>query len=154
LFFYGTLLDPDIQRRVVGRALTGAAFVPASLQGFRRVRAAGQWFPILVPGLRSDLVEGGLATDLDGREIARIVAYESTDKPACVHARQAIAIGRTIRHERPVRSESRRSNDNRRPCEVQTPVPAPLYGRRPPRFRSTRSGRKGATSSHVTGSGL
>jgi hypothetical protein len=91
LFFYGTLLDPDIQRRVVGRALTGAAFVPASLQGFRRVRAAGQWFPILVPGLRSDLVEGGLATDLDGREIARIVAYESTDnyamKPVSVRLR-------------------------------------------------------------------
>lgn len=77
LFFYGTLLDPDIQRRVIGRELAGGALVPASLRGFRRVRAAGKWFPLLVPGLRTDRVEGGLALDLTAREIARIVAYEN-----------------------------------------------------------------------------
>jgi hypothetical protein len=74
LFFYGTLLDPDIQRRVIGRVL---ALRPATLAGFRRVRAAGKWFPILVPGLAGDRVAGALAQGLTAREIARIVAYEN-----------------------------------------------------------------------------
>jgi hypothetical protein len=74
LFFYGTLLDPDIQKRVIGRAVD---LRPAALQGFRRVRAAGKWFPILVPGLARDRVAGAVADGLSAREIARIVAYEN-----------------------------------------------------------------------------
>jgi len=77
LFFYGTLLDPDIQVRVIGRVLTGPALEPATLRGFRRVRARGKWFPILVPGLARDRVGGAVALGLTAREIARIVAYEN-----------------------------------------------------------------------------
>jgi hypothetical protein len=77
LFFYGTLLDPDIQKRVIGRVLTEAALLPATLAGFRRVRAAGKWFPILVPGLNLDRVAGAVALGLSAAEIARIVAYEN-----------------------------------------------------------------------------
>ncbi len=77
LFFYGTLLDPDIQKRVIGRVLAGAALIPATLGGFRRVRAAGKWFPILVPGLAGDSVAGAVARGLTAREIARIVRYEN-----------------------------------------------------------------------------
>ena len=76
MFFYGTLLDPDIQRRVIGRALPARWFVPATLAGFRRVRVAGRWFPVLVPGLAHDRVAGGLALGLGAAERARILAYE------------------------------------------------------------------------------
>jgi hypothetical protein len=75
-FFYGTLLDPDIQRRVIGRALGADALAPATLSGYRRVRAAGQWFPILVPGLAADTVDGALASGFNPDEIARLIAYE------------------------------------------------------------------------------
>lgn len=77
LFFYGTLLDPDIQRRVIGRVLARPALATATLAGFRRVRAAGKWFPILVPGLSADRVDGAVAAGLTAREIARIVRYEN-----------------------------------------------------------------------------
>ena len=77
LFFYGTLLDADIQRRVIGRVLSPAALAPATLVGFRRVRAAGKWFPILVPGQAGDSVTGAIAEGLTAREIARIVTYEN-----------------------------------------------------------------------------
>ncbi|MGQ0676623.1 MAG: gamma-glutamylcyclotransferase family protein [Rhodospirillales bacterium] len=74
LFFYGTLLDADIQKRVTGRVL---ALSPAALPGYRRVRAAGKWFPILVPGLGADRVAGAVAERLSAAELARIVAYEN-----------------------------------------------------------------------------
>ena len=72
-FFYGTLLDDDIRRGVIGRDV---ALSPASLAGFRRVRAAGKWYPILVPGLARDQVMGALAERLTRAEIARLIAYE------------------------------------------------------------------------------
>lgn len=76
LFFYGTLLDPDIQSRVIGRVLGAGDLRPATLAGFRRVRAAGKWFPMLVPGLAAETVAGALALGLSGPELKRIIAYE------------------------------------------------------------------------------
>lgn len=96
LFFYGTLLDADIQRRVIGRVLAGAAFLSATLAGFRRVRAAGKWFPILVPGVASDAVTGAVAEGLTAREIARIVAYEN-DGYAMKRVTARLADGKAVR---------------------------------------------------------
>ena len=76
LFFYGTLLDPDIRRKVIGRVLPPGQLRPATLAGFRRVRAAGKWFPMLAPGLAGDTVAGVLALGLTGPELKRVVAYE------------------------------------------------------------------------------
>ena len=76
LFFYGTLLDADIQRKIIGRVLTADSLRPATLAGFRRVRASGEWFPMLVPGLAADTVDGALALDLTGPELKRVVTYE------------------------------------------------------------------------------
>lgn len=73
-FFYGTLLDADIRKRVVGRAVDDA--VPATIAGHRRVRVAGKWFPMLVPGRAADTVEGIIATGLSRAEIDRLIAYE------------------------------------------------------------------------------
>ncbi len=75
-FFYGTLLDADVRRIVVGRAVPDAAVTPAMLAGYRRVRVVGKWFPMLVPGLAGDTVDGVLAAGFGHAEIARLVAYE------------------------------------------------------------------------------
>lgn len=72
-FFYGTLLDDDIRRGVIGRDVP---LEPAALAGYRRVRAAGKWYPILVPGPASERVDGGLVQGLAHAEIDRLVAYE------------------------------------------------------------------------------
>jgi hypothetical protein len=72
-FFYGTLLDDDIRRGVIGRDVP---IEPAALAGYRRVRAAGKWYPILVPGPAGERVDGGLAQGLTRAEIDRLVAYE------------------------------------------------------------------------------
>ena len=74
-FFYGTLLDADLQEAVIGRAVPEGSLVPASIAGFRRVRAAGQTYPILIPGTATDRVDGAIASDFTYREIERLVAY-------------------------------------------------------------------------------
>jgi len=75
-FFYGTLLDADLQAAVIGRAVSSDALVPASISGFRRVRAAGQTYPMLVPGLATDRVDGAVASGFARQEIERLIAYE------------------------------------------------------------------------------
>ena len=75
-FFYGTLLDRDLQEAVIGRAVVEGALVAASIAGFRRVRAAGQTYPILVPGLAKDRVDGAIAQGFTRAEIDRLIAYE------------------------------------------------------------------------------
>lgn len=75
-FFYGTLLDADLQAAVIGRAVPSDALAAASIAGFRRVRAAGQTYPILIPGVGADRVDGAIASGFTYQEIERLVAYE------------------------------------------------------------------------------
>ena len=75
-FFYGTLLDADLRRHVIGRDLAATHLVPAAVTGFRRVRVQGQGYPMLVPGEATDRVEGVIGSGLDASEIAALVAYE------------------------------------------------------------------------------
>lgn len=75
-FFYGTLLDADLRRHVIGRDLAATELVAASVSGFRRVRVEGQGYPMLVAGAATDRVDGVIASGLDAREIAALVAYE------------------------------------------------------------------------------
>ena len=77
-FFYGTLLDPELRRVVLGRPLPPGAVVPAVLRGYRRVAVAGRGYPALVPDPRAR-TEGVLATGLDEAMAARISYYESDD---------------------------------------------------------------------------
>jgi len=75
-FFYGTLLDRDLQAAVIGRAVPDGALVAASIVGFRRVRAQGQTYPMLIPALPQDRVEGAIASGFTRQEIERLIAYE------------------------------------------------------------------------------
>ena len=74
LFFYGTLLDDDIRRLVLGRALD-AALRPALLRHFRRVYVAGRPYPMILPH-RGGAVQGAIAERLGRDELDRIQNYE------------------------------------------------------------------------------
>jgi len=78
LFFYGTLLDPDVQSAVLGRALARHDLTPAILRHFRRVYIAGRPYPMVVPH-RGGLVEGAVAEHLSPDDLTRIALYEGED---------------------------------------------------------------------------
>jgi hypothetical protein len=71
-FFYGTLLDPEVRAAVAGRPVEVA---PATLSGWRRLRAPRKTYPVLVrdPAGR---VEGAITRQLEAAVIARLRAYE------------------------------------------------------------------------------
>jgi hypothetical protein len=76
LFFFGTLMDLDVLAYLLERPLDLDDLRPASVAGFRRVRARGASYPVLVPqsGAR---VQGRLLRRATSRDIARINHYES-----------------------------------------------------------------------------
>lgn len=76
-FFYGTLLDPDIRRLVLGPGGDILRLEPAWLRGFERVAAGNASTPLLVPR-RGALVEGVLARGIDRRLAGRLCHYEGS----------------------------------------------------------------------------
>lgn len=78
LFFYGTLLDPDVQALVLGRALESAELAPATLPHYRRVYIAGRAYPMILPH-RGGAVDGAVAVRLSRDDLARIALYEGDD---------------------------------------------------------------------------
>ena len=65
LFFFGTLMDLDVLTYLLERPVDVADLRPATIQGFRRARAAGASYPVLVP-------EPG--SQVDGRLLRRATA--------------------------------------------------------------------------------
>lgn len=77
-FFYGTLMDAAVRRRVLGREVAGRHIRPATLAGWRRVHRRGAGYPVLVadPDAR---VEGLLVAPLDAADAARLARFEGPD---------------------------------------------------------------------------
>ncbi len=73
-FFYGTLIDPDVRRAVLGR-LAPEMVEPATLPGWRRFAAKGVTFPIARPDPKAE-IEGVLARDLSAAAGRLLDAYE------------------------------------------------------------------------------
>ena len=73
-FFYGTLMDADVRRAVLGPAAP-ATVEPATLAGWRRVPVAGASYPMVVRAAGSR-IEGVLVRGLDGRARDLLIAYE------------------------------------------------------------------------------
>jgi hypothetical protein len=92
-FFYGTLIDPDVRRLVLG-PLAPAAVEPASLSGWRRVPLPGVTYPTI---LRAPLasVDGVLARGLDAAGRRRLIDYESDDYDL-IDVEVTIAAGRRL----------------------------------------------------------
>ncbi len=63
-FFYGTLMDPDVCRAVIGTRAESLEVRPALLTGYRRVRASCGNYPVLLRR-RGGLVPGLLVEGLD-----------------------------------------------------------------------------------------
>jgi len=72
LFVYGTLLFPEIMRRVIGRVLPSRR---ATLDGYARRGLEGERYPGVFPSL-GESVEGKLCLGVDGATLQRLDVYE------------------------------------------------------------------------------
>ncbi len=74
LFVYGTLQDPAVQQRVIGRIIAGK---PDTLEGFFRSRIAlgDGIFPIVIPRHGSSV--DGLLLEVTPEELGRMDIYET-----------------------------------------------------------------------------
>ncbi len=75
LFVYGTLQDPDVQRRVIGREIEGAPDVLDDYFKSEIVMSDGT-FPIIVPEAGKSVA--GKVLDVTPEELARMDIYETT----------------------------------------------------------------------------
>lgn len=78
LFFFGSLMDPDLVRLVLDREIADVTFTPAALLGYERLRAKNESFPIIMP-TPGGRVEGMLVGGLTADDVLRIRWYESDD---------------------------------------------------------------------------
>jgi gamma-glutamylcyclotransferase (GGCT)/AIG2-like uncharacterized protein YtfP len=74
LFAYGTLMFPEVWRRVVGREFRTQR---ASIDGYVALRAKEELFPVLLPGGANERVDGVVYFDLDHGTLARLDEFES-----------------------------------------------------------------------------
>jgi gamma-glutamylcyclotransferase (GGCT)/AIG2-like uncharacterized protein YtfP len=111
LFAYGTLIFPEVWRRVIGRPFESE---PAALAGYRVFYACGGTYPVIVHGADDDLVPGVVYFDLDAQDFKRLDEYESTHyerRPVDVRLHN----GETISCQAYVLPESRRRFATDRP---------------------------------------
>lgn len=89
LFVYGTLLDPRVQQRVIGRIVSGVA---DRLEGYVKatVDLGGSVYPIAVPDPAGTIE--GMRLSLTPEELARTDEYEGPDYQ---RVRRRLASGRT-----------------------------------------------------------
>lgn len=76
-FFYGTLIDPDVRRLVLGRRAP-TEVEPARLAGWRRVPVAGTTYPAIVRDPLA-VVDGILVRGLDAGALALLERYEGSE---------------------------------------------------------------------------
>jgi hypothetical protein len=76
-FFYGTLMDADVRRAVLG-ARAAAPAEPAVLDGWRRVKLAGVSYPVILRA-RGQKVEGILMHGVDRRGLEMLQRYEGDE---------------------------------------------------------------------------
>src|SRR5262245_13816534 len=77
-FFYGTLLDPEVRRHVIGRAADPLPVEPAVLTGYRRVYVSEQTYPVVIPDPRGS-VEGLLMRGLDKAARQALLLFETDE---------------------------------------------------------------------------
>jgi hypothetical protein len=75
LFFYGTLLDTDVLQLVLGPEARGVSLTAARLDGWRRERARGKTYPIILPDAAGS-VAGAVSSTVTSAAVARLSAYE------------------------------------------------------------------------------
>ena len=78
LFFFGTLLDPELFALVIGRPMADFQIRSAALPGRQRHKVRGESYPILVPQ-PDGAVEGLLVEGFSTAEMERMQFFESDD---------------------------------------------------------------------------
>ncbi len=78
LFVYGTLLDPELLRRILGRDIRRLRMRPASAGGVRKMRVKGRAYPTLRPDAGAT-VDGRLVEGLTAGDMARLGRYEGPE---------------------------------------------------------------------------
>ena len=78
LFVFGSLLDRDVLRVVLGRDTDGLVFRDAAIHGFRRRRVQGERYPMVVPR-PGGVVQGTLIDGLTTGDLDRLRFYETND---------------------------------------------------------------------------
>ena len=76
-FFYGTLIDADVRRGVLGLQAPRRV-EPALLSGWRRVPVRGKTYPVIVADTRAS-VDGVLARGLNAAARRKLERYEDPD---------------------------------------------------------------------------
>jgi hypothetical protein len=76
-FFYGTLIDPDVRRLVLG-SLAPTMVEPAVLSGWKRIPLPRVTYPTILRAPRAS-VDGVLARGLDIAARRRLIDYEGDD---------------------------------------------------------------------------
>ncbi len=84
VFFFGTLMDPEILARLLARPLAPGERARAWLSGFRRVCARNAPYPVLLPDPLGR-VEGILLRRPGREDLRRINYYESDEYRAELH---------------------------------------------------------------------
>jgi len=77
-FFYGTLLDAEVRRRVLGTPGRTVTLTAAVLDGWRRVYVRGRPYPVVTPA-RDHRVDGLLARNVAITAARRIRMFESDE---------------------------------------------------------------------------
>jgi len=77
-FFYGTLLDTEVARSVLGRPLGGFSPRPGRLDGYRRVYVSGATYPALSTEEGAS-VDGALVFRVGALEAARLRRFEGPE---------------------------------------------------------------------------
>lgn len=78
-FFYGTLIDPDVRRVVLGSPMAAALHArDAVLDGWERRAVRGVSYPIILPRA-GGRVDGVLASGLDAAAARRLADYEGPE---------------------------------------------------------------------------
>lgn len=74
-FFYGTLMDPEVAREILGRPLSGCSPVHGVLKGYKRVCVADATYPAITPA-PDDQVDGIVVSRITELEAFRLKRYE------------------------------------------------------------------------------
>lgn len=77
-FFYGTLCDADVQRLILGYRPSRRQLRPARLTGYRRKRARGRSYPVLLRAAGGQ-VAGLLFRPSRAGDAGRLTAYEGPE---------------------------------------------------------------------------
>lgn len=77
-FFYGTLLDPDVRRAVLGPVAADLSPQAARLPEWHRVRLAGRDYPVIVPRV-GKAVDGCVMRGLPASAASRLCRFEGPE---------------------------------------------------------------------------